>query len=78
MEAEEEDHMSFFKTCIRGCIYVAWMVAAVVVLFYPCAQYVQTQVIDRDTLLFHAALWFVLIYSGTEFCDFLKRRWQDE
>ncbi|HIT31666.1 MAG TPA: hypothetical protein IAC25_02365 [Candidatus Enterenecus stercoripullorum] len=69
--------MKIFKTCVRGCIYVAWMVAAVAVLFYPCIQYVQTQTMDQETLLLHAVLGFALIYSGTEFCDFLKRRWQD-
>lgn len=69
--------MRFFKTCVRGCIYVAWMVAAVVILYQPIGQYLQTQPMNRGDLILHAGLGFALIYTGTEFCEFLKRRWQD-
>lgn len=69
--------MKLVRTCLRGCIYVAWMVVAVAILFYPCILYVQTQTVDQETLLLHAALGFALIYAGTEFCDFLKRRWSN-
>lgn len=69
--------MKILKVCIRGILYVAWMVTALVILYQPIGQYLQTQTMDRETLVLHAALGFGLIFVGSELSDYLRKRWQD-
>ena len=70
--------MKILKLVVRGFLYVSWMVAAMVILYQPIGQYLQTQTMDRETLVLHAALGFGLILVGSELSDYLRRRWQDE
>lgn len=67
--------MKVFARCV---IYVVFMLSAVMLMVQPFSVWIQTGELNVVQVLVYCASAFLLIFTGTEASEGLKRKWEND